>query len=256
MLGLQNNNISDEAANALAAAIKSNNSLEKLWLSGNHLGSSIIIVIDALKEISTLKELAVNDNKNRSEKLFLPLVSVITQNKLIEKLRLSDNNLNDHAAIQIARSLYKSSKLKCVNLQNNNITEKAAKALASVISHNPRLQELCLGNNQLNLGVMKIATALQNISSLKFLGLQNNNISDEAANTLAAAIKSNNSLEKLWLSGNHLGSSMVVVVNALKGITTLKDLALNDNKSKSKELAPILASVITQNKFIKRLLLS
>ena len=254
VLSLNNNNISDEAANALAAAIKSNNSLEKLWLNGNHLGSSIVVVVNALKGFSMLKELGLNDNKNRSEELALALASVIEHNKLTEML-LGDNNLNDHGVIKIAQSLCKSSTLKCINLQSNNITEKAAEALASVISSNTRLEELYLGNNQLQLGVITIANALKNISSIKVLDLRNNNINEQATNELAAVIRANNSLEKLWLNGNYLGSSIVVVVNALKEISTLKELALNDNKNRSEELAFALASVIEHNELIEMLLL-
>ena len=185
-------------------------------------------------ELTETNHLNVNDNKCRNEELTPSIASVISRNKTIKDLIFYNNNLKDDGVMKLTQSLCKHNKLKCINLQSNNLTEKAAEALASVISSNPGLQKLYLGNNHLHLGVIKIAAALENISSLKFLDLQNNNIPDEAANALAAAIKSNTSLEKLWLSGNHLGSSTVVVVNALKRVSTLKDLALNDNKNRSK----------------------
>ena len=251
VLDLEINNIPEQVADELSAAIRTNVLLEKLWLSGNHLGSSTVKIINALNKVTTLKELTLNDNKNRSEELIPAITSVVTKNELMKRLMLCDNNLNDDGVIKIAQSLCKHSNLKFIDLQINKITKAAAEALASIISSNTGLEEVYLGNNQLQSGVIKIASALQNVSSLKVLDLKNNNISEQVADELAAAIKSNSSLEKLWLGGNHLGSSTVRIVNALKKISTLKELYLNDNKNRSEELAPALASIITKNKLME-----
>ena len=256
VLDLYSNNIPEEAADELSAAIKANNSLEKLSLGGNHLGSSTVMVVNALKQFTTLKELDLIDNQNRSEELAPALTSIISHNKCMESLLLSGNNLNDDGIIKIAQSLCKHNKLKMINLRSNNITEKAAEALASIISSNTGLIKLYLGNNKIQLGVITISTALTNISSLKVLDLENNNIPKEAADELSAAIRVNNSLEKLWLDGNHLGSSTVMIVNALKQVTTLKELSLNDNQNRGEELAPALTSIISHNKSIEILLLN
>ena len=88
------------------------------------------------------------------------------------------------------------------------------------------LEELCIFNNLLQLEVSYIAKALQRISSLTMLKLENNSIPQEAINTLAAAIRVNSSLEKLSLSGNHLGSLIIVVLNALRKISILKELTM------------------------------
>ena len=256
VLDLSNNNITEQAADELAAVIRINKSLEKLSLDGNHLRSSIVVVVNALQEISSLTVLHLNDNKNRSEELGTAISSVVTKNKLMGILSLRDNGLNDDGVINIAQSLCKCSKLKVLNLQNNNITEKAAEALASVVSSNGGLLQLRLGNNQLQLGVIKITRGLKNISLLKILDLHDNNITGQAAKELAAAIKVNKSLEKLWLNGNNLGSSTVVIVNALKEISSLTELNLNDNKNKSEELAPAISFVVKNNYLLERLLLS
>ena len=256
VLDLGNNNVPEEAGDELAAAIKSNSSLEKLWLFGNHLGSSTVMIVNALKQITTLNVLDLNSNQNRSEELAPALTSIISTNGPMENLSLSNNNLNDDGVIKIAQSLCKHTKLKVINLQSNNITEKAAEALASIISSNTGLEQLYLDNNTIQLGVITISTALTNISLLKVLDLDNNNIHEEAADELSAAIRANNSLEKLCLGGNRLGSSTVMIVNALKQITTLKELNLNGNQNRSEELAPALTSIISVNKSIENLLLS
>ena len=243
VLGLQNNNISDEAASALAAAIKANNSLEKLWLSGNHLGSSVVAVVNALKELSTLKQVHINDTKIRGKELVPALTSVLIQNTLIDTLSVSDNNLNDDCIIKIAQPLHKHSKLRFFNLRNNNITEEAAEALVSVISSNTGLQKLYFGNNHLHLGVIKIVIALENVSSLKVLDLQNNNITKEVVDKLSGVIAANNSVEKLWLNNNYLESSISVIAKACCHGSCLKELYIS-NTGISKESANELFAVV------------
>ena len=251
VLDLEKNNLSNEVAEDLAAAVSINKSLEKLWLNDNCFVHSTAVILEGLKQISTLKVLDLNNNKDRSKKISAAITYVITKNKSLERLSLSNNNLNDNGIIKIAQSLCKHSNLKLINLQRNNITTKTAEALASIISSNTGLEELYLGNNQLQLGAAKISTALRNISSLKVLDLRNNNIPEEVADELSVAIVANNTLEKLWLNGNHLGSSTVMIVNALNEVTTLKELTINDNKNKSEELAPTIASAITKNKLLE-----
>ena len=221
VLDLYNNRIPQQASDELASAISSNILLEKLWLGDNYLGSSTVVVANALKDISTLKLINLNGNQNRSKELAAEIASIVTNNKALESLLLSNNNLNDDGVIKIAQSLCKHSNLKVFNLQNNNITEEAAEALLSVITSNNCLEELYLGNNQLHLGFLKIAVGLQKISSLKVLDLYDNRIPEQIADELALVIRNNTSLEKLWLGDNHLGSSTVVVANALKDISTL-----------------------------------
>ena len=92
-----------------------------------------------------------------------------------------------------------------LDLNNNQITQEAGEALASVIMHNTRLEELYLNSNNLGIGTVKVAKALQHITTLKMLDLSNNNnIPQEACEELALGIKSNKQLEKLWLHDNNL----------------------------------------------------
>ena len=74
------------------------------------------------------------------------------------------------------------------------------------------LKKLCIINNLLQLEVIYIAKSLQRISLLTVLKLENNSIPQQVVNALAAAIRVNSSLEKLLLSGNHLGLLIFVTV--------------------------------------------
>ena len=59
-----------------------------------------------------------------------------------------------------------------MNLNNNQITQEACEVLASVIIHNTRLEELYLRSNNLGIGTVKVAKALQHITTLKMLELE------------------------------------------------------------------------------------
>ena len=61
-------------------------------------------------------------------------------------------------AIKIAKALQNTVNLTCLNLSNNNISEEAADDIAAVLSHNIKLQTVELGLNHLqSAGAIKIS---------------------------------------------------------------------------------------------------
>ena len=77
--------------------------------------------------------------------------------------------------------LQKISHLTILYLSNNNIDEEAANDIANVLSHNTNLQELHLSRNNLqSAGIIKIANSLQNVFNLTMLCISYNNICEEA----------------------------------------------------------------------------
>ena len=304
-LGLGKNKVPYEVSDELAVAIEVNESLEKLWLQGNMLSSSINVILNALCKISTLKVLCLNDNLMPQE-TGKTLAFIITHNKGLEELHLNNNNLgigsveiakalqeittlkslvlgknkvpyelSDELAVAIEvnkslktlwlpdnllsssintilNALCKISTLKVLDLDGNLMPQETGKTLAFIITHNTGLEELYLNNNSLGIGSVKIVKALQEITSLKCLGLGKNKVPYEVSDELAVAIEVNESLEKLWLQGNMLSSSINVILNALCKISTLKVLCLNDNLM-PQETGKTLAFIITHNKGLEEL---
>ena len=243
-LGLNNNQIPQEAGEALASVIMHNTRLEVLHLHNNNLGIGILKVAKALQHITTLKMLNLSNNnipQEASEELALGIKS----NNQLEKLWLNDNNLHSSANV-ILNSLTTITTLTVLGLNNNQISQEAGEALASVIMHNTRLEELYLDSNNLGIGTVKVAKSLQHITTLRVLSLDNNNIPQEACEELALGIKSNEQLEKLWLNDNNLHSSAIVILNSLATITTLRVLYLSNNQI-PQEAGEALASVILHN---------
>ena len=250
VLGLDNNQIPQEAGEPLASVILHNTRLEELYFDNNNLGMGTVKVAKALQCITTLKMLALSNNNIPQEALEV-LALGITSNEQLEKLWLSDNNLHS-STIVILNSLATITTLTVLGLDNNQIPQEAGEALASVILHNTRLEELYFDNNNLGMGTVKVAKALQCITTLKMLALSNNNIPQEALEVLALGITSNEQLEKLWLGDNNLHSSAIVILNSLATITTLTVLGLDDNQI-PQEVGEPLASVILHNTRLEEL---
>ena len=255
VLSMEENNLPAEVADDLAPAIKVNTLLEELWLCDNHFGSSTVIIVNALTEHQALQELYLDNNENIGVNLSNAIASVITNNNLMEKLHLSNNNLKSIGIIKIAQSLTNISRVKAVNFQSNNITDEAAEALTSIISSNTGLEKLCLGYNQLHNGIIEITNALKSISSLQVLDLADNTICHDVADNLAIVITRNRSLEYLCLSHNHFGLYMTVILKACTELSDLKQLIIG-NTDISDVVADDLAAVIKTNLSLITLTLS
>ena len=185
-------------------------------------------------------------NINLSEELVSELVSSIKLYASLEKLYMCNNSILSLSAIILSEALATISTLKVLDLQGNKLTPEAGNSLASVIINNRTLEVLFLDNNNLGVGALSIVKALQNIKSLRMLGLSNNNLPKEISREVSGVIKSNCNLEMLALSSNDLRSSAIVILQALSTITTLKILKMNDNQIGEKG-GEVLATVILNN---------
>ena len=141
-------------------------------------------------------------------------------------------------------------------LNNNNITVTAAHDIATVILSNNKVKILDLGDNDLQtVGIIQIAKALHNVSSLTELYINNNNITEEAARDIAAVILSNK-IQKLDLSDNDLFTSGIVeITQALQTVSSLIELYILGNSFGSNATDSI-AAVILRNAKLQILNLS
>ena len=250
ILYLNNNPMTDGVAEDLAEVIKSNPCLEELGLADNDLKSSADVVLQALQGVTKLKKLNLGNNNMTSE-IAEDLAEVIKSNPCLEHLGLANNDLQSSADV-VLQALQGVTKLKTLNLDNNNMTSKVAEDLAGVIKSNPCLEQLGLANNDLKSSADVVLRALQGITKLRALGLDNNNMTSKVAEDLAEVIKSNHCLEQLGLANNDLKSSADVVLRALQGVTKLKAFDLGNNNI-TNEVAEDLAEAIKSNPCLEQL---
>ena len=247
VLSIDNNDVDDEAADDIAAALASNIGIKQLWIGENHftqLGISIILqpliqqLINAPKSALEVLDLSYS---NLSVKETADNIStVLSRNSQIKQLWLEGNNLSSQCIATIANALKKCTKISVLSLRDNNITEEVADVLSEALSKNSNLQQLYLGNNYLHdREVMKITEALNTTDYLLTLDLMNNNISEAAADALGSVITSCSQLEQLYLGDNKLQSTGTIkIARALQQAncrSTLRVLDLSNNRIGSDE---------------------
>ena len=148
------------------------------------------------------------------------------------------------------------SNLKVLDCECSNIDAIAAFELAAILSCNDVMQQLWLRGNQLNTaGAMFILSSLEHISTLRVLDLSLNNIGYQSADSVAAVIYSNPTLEQLWLDGNGLlDTGVIQICRALKHVNKLRVLSLCSNGI-SDDSAEELSAAISSNDLLEDLLL-
>ena len=211
---ISNNNITDEAADDIAATISCNIHLQELNLDSTNLQTSGAIKITrGLQNISTLIKLCFHGNLITDEAAD-DIAAAISCNIHLQELNLGNNNFTPTGALKITRSLQKILTLtklcfhgNCIsdnkNMHDKSISNETVDDLATAVSSNTNLQELNLNSTGLQtLDAIKITRGLQKISSLTKLYINNNNITDEAADDIAAAISCNIHLQELNLDNN------------------------------------------------------
>ena len=120
--------------------------------------------------------------------------------------------------------------LKTIEITNFDITNETANDISNVLYHNIQLQELHMNRNNLQpVNAIKIARALQNISTLRAFSIYNNNINDEAADDIATVIMHNTNLQYLNICNNNfkpIGTTKIA--KALERIGTLTKLHVSN----------------------------
>ena len=224
-LNLTNNNMTGYIAEDLANVIKNNSGLEQLYLSGNDLKLSTVVILQALTNNLQLKILNLSKNSMTGQ-VAENLANVIKNNSGLEELYLSDNDIK-LAAVVILQALKNNSQLKILNLNNNNMTGQVTDDFNE---NHPGLDQPYLSDEDLKSSAVLILQALENNSQLQKLSLNSYYISGRVAEDLAYIIMNNPGLEELYLSDNDLISPTVMNLQALIDNSKLKILALNNIK--------------------------
>ena len=226
-LYLNENFMTELIAEDLAIVIKSNPNLEEVAISNNALNSSVIVIIQALKQSYKLRCLNLSYSHMTGQAVE-DLASVIKNNTELEALYLSDNDLK-LSALTILRALKGNSKLKLLNFNNNSITdsELVAKELTSIIKNNPGLTELSLSDHNLRLSADVDFKELKETTVLKKIDFNCRLMTKERVEDLASFIKKNLNLEKVFLADISFKSFTIQIVQAFRETRSLKALNLN-----------------------------
>ncbi|XP_065899282.1 NLR family CARD domain-containing protein 3-like isoform X2 [Dysidea avara] len=249
-------NIGDTGCSILHSALCETEGLHinKLILADNHLTTSSSKYITEISMHAKTRVLYLQGNHLQDD----DYLSILVQSNTLEVLDVSGNEIQTEGAIQLSKALrLHQSCIKVLILMNNGITKMAADELALALATNTALEVINLSHNRLqSMGIIKIFGSLQESNtSLKVLDAEYNEITDWAADNIAAALKANTSLQQLNLSGNSLKTKGAIkIVNALKSNKTLKMLSLRSCDI-TDQAGDYIANVIAINKGLEELIL-
>ncbi|XP_073485493.1 NACHT, LRR and PYD domains-containing protein 12-like isoform X2 [Aquarana catesbeiana] len=234
-LSLFGNNLTEGSSIHLASAIRNNQTLRKLDLSGNNLEGPHFS--DLMKAVTTsrIEELLLNDN-DLTDSSCPPLASIIRSNQTLRRLDLSWNNLEGPHFRDLMTALT-TSQIEELLLNNNFLTDSSCPHLTSGIRNNQTLRRLDLSKNHLEGPHFRVLMEALTTSRIEELLLQNVKLTDEYAPFLVSLSKCT-TLTALDLRFNRLtDASAKYIQDLILASTSLKDVRIDGNflSSKAKE---------------------
>ncbi|XP_065894790.1 uncharacterized protein [Dysidea avara] len=259
-LNLSFNTLSATAAINIAKVIAENVRLECLEIACCGLSETCLInVFGALSKLYRIIKLKLNGNifSDYAAEIF---TSVVAKNTDLKQIEVGDCKLSNAGVIKLTEVM-KSSRLielTDLNLNSSMITGQAVDNLHSVVVSCYKLKRLELSKCGLaGLRVFLCRTAYT-LTTLTYLNLSNNHISEVCAGGLAILISTNTQLQHLNVSTCSLASEGVLkIVKALKRSTVLLHLDLGSNYllEELDSVAAEIAVLITNNRAIEHLCL-
>ncbi|XP_059424864.1 NACHT, LRR and PYD domains-containing protein 3-like, partial [Carassius carassius] len=196
--------------------LTSEEELEEFELQKFKKSDECLIRLSAV--IKTCKRALLNDC-GLTDKSCPALATVLGSDTNLKELNMNNNNLQD-LGVKLLCTGFKdiNCKLEILRLRGCGLTEESCSALATVLRSNSSLKELGLSNNNLqDSGVKKLQKGLENTKcTLEKLRLSDCSISEEGYKALSSVLRSNPShLIELDLTGNDPGESGVKLLSDL-----------------------------------------
>jgi len=260
-LNLSSNSLSATAAVSVAKVLTQNACLEGLQMACCNLSETCLLsVVRALIKLNGIVNLNLSGNVLTDYAVEL-LVSVVTNNSRLKQIDLNGCKLNNTGIIKLVEAINSARlvELTDLNLSDSTITGQALDRLFFVVAGCRKLQHLELCNCNISKLRASHFRTLHALTTLRYLDLSNNPISDVYANDLAYLIARNNQLQHFNLSGCSLASEGVLkIVETLKKSTVLLHLDLGSNYLPLDQLDNVsteIAALINNNNEIEHLCL-
>lgn len=226
-LHLENCNLTGRPLITLAAALKFNDCLVKLYLADNRLGSSDSIQIgNLLRANLTLKLLDLRNNNLQDSGCALVCEGVGEQSKPSASSNTGLNKTKSNNPSQTG--------LNSLVLWNNHMTVSSAKHLALMVNCTTSLETLNIGRNSItNDGIICLKESLLRNKSLKRLYLYNTKVADEGAVALAEFIADSKNIERVDLRDNTIKvAGLLALAHSLRHNSSVVQIDL-DSKPRS-----------------------
>jgi len=177
-----------------------------------------------MSNITNLRKLSISGNDITKDAAEI-IACFLFQNCKLEGLDLGYNKLESAGAIKIAE-MSNIRNLRKLSISGNDITEEAAESIGCFLSQNCKLEELDLDCNILKAtGAIKI-TKMSNIRNLRKLSISGNDITEDAAESIACFLSQNCKLEGLDLGFNKLEFAGAIKFAEMSNIRNLRKLSI------------------------------
>lgn len=246
-LYLAGNLIGEDGAMAIADFIRNGSRLRKLYMTGNKIGGDgVKAITDAILE-DEMRRLGMREKVASNSQITYDASHADVQTPLERPLGMSvghhsfDWSDNTEAAVGSMNALA--------------LSTRTTPMVREDLFHG--VQELFLGGTGMDhVGCLALSRQLEKSCSLRVLSLPNCEIGDEELGMLAASLKSNKDhlpIESIQLSFNRFThKGLEVLMNALWGSSTLKDLEVDNNQIGDRG-AHHIAAIIPRMKSLENL---
>lgn len=232
-LNLSNNALGEKGVRAFGALLKSQNNLEELYLMNDGISEEAArAVCELIPSTEKLRILQFHNNMTGDEGA-IAISEMVKRSPALEDFRCSSTRVDSEGGVALAKALGTCTRLKKLDLRDNMFGVEAGVALSKALSAFKDLTEVYL--SYLNLedeGAKAIANALkESTPSLEVLEMAGNDITVEAASTLAACIAAKQCLAKLSLAENELKDEGAILISKAleEGHNQLTEVDLNTN---------------------------
>ncbi|KAL2506189.1 RAN GTPase-activating protein 1 [Abeliophyllum distichum] len=205
-LNLSDNALGEKGVRAFGKLLQSQTSLEELYLMNDGISEEAArAVCELVPSTEKLKVLQFHNNMTGDEGA-VAISEILRRSPLLEDFRCSSTRVGSVGGVALSEALEGCKNLKKLDLRDNMFGVEAGVKLSEALSKHEYLTEVFL--SYLNLedeGAIAIANTLKETApSLGVLEMAGNDITAEAAPSVAACIAAKKALAKLNLSENEL----------------------------------------------------
>ena len=229
-INLSNNTVTDQAAFLIGETFSKNIHLRHAELANCNLSKKgLQMVLGGMKENRVLQTINFSLN-NIGNKEAHSIAAILSNNNMIECIYLQDCSLSCDALNQITVAASSLKLLKSLDFSHNTIPDQSAMFVSDIIKTN-HLEYLNLCECALTeTGVQSISRELAHSQNLVMINLSGIKISDLVADSLTLMIANSVKLEKLCMSNCHLQSSgFTKICESLRSLSTLTHIDLSFN---------------------------
>ncbi|XAR57220.1 hypothetical protein NMG60_11025281 [Bertholletia excelsa] len=255
-LNLSNNALGEKGVRAFGRLLKSQSSLEELFLMNDGISEEAArAVCELIPSTDNLRVLQFHNNMTGDEGA-IAISEVVKRTPLLEDFRCSSTRIGSDGGSALSEALGTCTHLKKLDLRDNMFGVEAGMVLSKTLSKHTNLTEIYL--SYLNLedeGAIAIANALKDsASTLEVLEMAGNDITAEAASSLASCIAAKQFLSKLNLAENELKDEGAIQIGKAleEGHGQLKEVDISNNLIR-RAGARVLAQAVVQKPEFKLL---